>query len=256
MLDSYQSRGRYVITRDEAQVALGGSAEALKKAVQRLVAKQRLVVPRRGFFVIVPIEYLHAGAPPPSWYIDDMMRYCGRQYYVSLLTAAALHGAAHHQPQEFQVVTDSQLRGLTVGRARIRFFRKLRVEKTPSTDVKTETGTMRVATPEATALDLFRYVKGSGRLGHIATVLAELAEKMEAKRLLAAAIVEGDQTKAQRLGHVLDAVGESSVTPLLASWIAETQPPFTPLRPDRPSRLAARDDRWRVLVNESVEAET
>ncbi len=32
---------------------------------------------------------------------------------------------------------------------------------------------MCVATPEATAVDLFRYLEGAGHLGHVATVLAE-----------------------------------------------------------------------------------
>jgi hypothetical protein len=32
------------------------------------------------------------------------MKHMGRPYYVGLLPAAQLHGAAHHRPQEFQVV--------------------------------------------------------------------------------------------------------------------------------------------------------
>ena len=39
-----------------------------------------------------------AGAPPASWYIDDFMKAIGAPYYVGVLTAAALHGAAHQQP--------------------------------------------------------------------------------------------------------------------------------------------------------------
>lgn len=38
------------------------------------------------------------------------MKFLGQPYYVGLLSAAALHGAAHHQPQEFQVVTNKQFR--------------------------------------------------------------------------------------------------------------------------------------------------
>ena len=57
LVDSCQANGRYALTRDEAMRALGLSQEALKKAVQRLVAKRRLAVPHRGFYVIVPLEY-------------------------------------------------------------------------------------------------------------------------------------------------------------------------------------------------------
>lgn len=122
LADSYQAGGRYVLTRENALRTLGTSEEALKKAVQRLVAKQRLVVPHRGFYVIVPLEYRAAGAPPASWFIDDLMKFHGHPYYVALLTAAALHGAAHQQPQEFQVITKAQLRPAFAGRSRIASF--------------------------------------------------------------------------------------------------------------------------------------
>lgn len=256
VVDSYQASGRYVLTREQALEALGVSNEALKKAIQRLVVKRRVVVPRRGFFVIVPIEYREAGAPPPSWFINELMKFCGQPYYVGLLSAAALHGAAHQQPQEFQVITNAQLRPAIAGRARIRFFRKLHIERTPTIEMKTETGAMRVATPEATALDLFRYLEGAGHLGHVATVLGELGEKMNAERLLDVAKVEAELANVQRLGHVLDQVGAGELSARLAEWIAEQRPRFVPLRSDRSVRRAAKDARWRVLVNEKVEAET
>ena len=116
LVDSFQASGRYVLTREQALAALEVSDEAVKKAVQRLVAKRRLAAVRRGFFVIVPVEYREAGAPPPAWFIDDLMKFYGQPYYVGLLSAAALHGAAHHQPQEFQVITNLQVRPAVAGR--------------------------------------------------------------------------------------------------------------------------------------------
>jgi len=255
LVDSLQAAGQYVLTREQAVAALSVSEESVKKAVQRLVAKRRLAVPRRGFYVIVPVEYREPGAPPPSWFIDDLMKFLGQPYYVGLLSAAALHGAAHQQPQEFQVVTNKQLRRVEVGRARIRFFRKLHLERTPTMEVQTETGAMRVSTPEATALDLLRYVEGAGHLGNVATVVAELAEKIDAALLAQAARTEEELTTAQRLGHVLDHVGGAEAASHLAAWIQERKPRFVPLRPDRSVKRARKDARWRVLVNERVEAE-
>ena len=256
LVDSLQAAGQYVLTRERALAAVGVSDEALKKAVQRLVAKRRLAAPRRGLFVIVPVEYREAGAPPPSWFIDDLMKFLGQPYYVGLLSAAALHGAAHQQPQEFQVVTSKQLRSMNAGRGRIRFLRKLHLERTPTLEVKTETGTMRVSTPEATALDLLRYVEAAGHLGNVATVLAELAETIDGARLAKVAKTEDELPTAQRLGHVLDHVGGSDASDYLAAWIEERRPRFVPLRPDRSAKRARKDDRWRLLVNEKVEAET
>jgi predicted transcriptional regulator of viral defense system len=256
MLDSIQAGGRYVVTRDQALQALGVSAEALKKAVRRLVMKRRVAVPHRGFYVIVPMEYRDAGSPPPSWFIDDLMSFLGQPYYVGILSAAALHGAAHQQPQEFQVVTDAQLRPAVAGRSRIRFFQKAHLERTLAVAVKTETGTMRVATAEATSLDLFRYIEGAGHLGHVVTVLAELAERMDPQRLIEAAEAEGEVTSAQRLGHVLAHVGATELAAALSSWIAERRPRYVALRLGRSLRRATKDERFRVLVNEKLEAET
>lgn len=255
LVDSYQASGRYVLTREQALAALKVSNEALKKAVQRLVAKHRLAVVRRGYFVIVPVEYREAGAPPPTWFIDDLMKFHGQPYYVGLLSAAALHGAAHHQPQEFQVVTNEQVRPAIAGRARIRFLRKRNIKRTPTMEMKTETGTIRVSTPEATALDLLRYLEASGHLGSVVTVLVGLAEKIDAKRLVEVAKAEGDVTTAQRLGYLLEQVSAGEVGAALEVWIAKTRPRFVPLRSDRAVRRATRDQRWRVLVNEKVEAE-
>ena len=256
LVDSYQATGRYVFTRDQALGALGVSEGAFKKAVQRLVAKGRIAVPRRGFFVIAPIEYREAGAPPPTWFIDDLMIFLGQPYYVGLLSAAALYGAAHQQPQEFQVVTNKQLRSVAAGRARIRFFQKLHLKRTPTLEMKTETGAMRVATPETTALDLLRYLEGVGHLGNVATVLAELAEKMDAERLAQVARIESELPIAQRLGYLLEQVGARDIASSLAAWIEERRPRFVPLRPDRSVKHAEKDARWRVLANEKVEAET
>jgi len=187
LVDALQASGRYTFRREEALAALEVSAGAFTKAMRRLAAKQRIVAPRRGFFVVVPLEYRSAGAPPASWFVDDLMTFHGRRYYVGLLSAAALHGAAHQQPQQFQVVTDRPLRPTVVGRSSIRFFYKRELSSTPTAEIKTETGTLRTSTPEATAFDLVRYVAGAGNLNNVATVLAELAEVIDAERLVRAA---------------------------------------------------------------------
>ena len=115
---------------------------------------------------------------------------------------------------------------------------------------------MRVATPDATAFDLLRYLEGAGHLGNVATVLVELAEKLDAERLALVARIENELPTAQRLGYLLEEVGERETASSLAAWIEERRPRFVPRRPDRSVRRAAKDPRWRVLVNEKVEAET
>ena len=254
-VDTLQASGRYTFRREEPVSALGVSEIALQSAARRLAAKGRICAPRRGFYVIIPVEYSRSGAPPPSWFIDDLMKFHGHAYYVGLLSAAALHGAAHQQPQEFQVVTDTSLRSITVGRTRIRFFLKWRFAETPTAEVKTETGAMRVSTPEATAFDLVRYVGSAGQLGNVATVLAELSEKINPERLVEAARAEVELSVVQRLGFLLERFASPEVAARLAEWLATKRPRPVPLRAERRPKVVEKDSRWQILVNQRVEAD-
>lgn len=254
-VDDLQASGRYTFARDEALHKLAASPRNLKKAVMRLAEKRRLAVPRRGFYVIVPIEYREAGAPPPSWFIDDMMRHLGRPYYVGGLSAALLYGAAHQQPQEFQVMTDIPQRPMKAGRSRIRFLVKSTLNRTSIREINTETGTMRVSTPEATAFDIIRYVRASGGLNSAATVLAELAESIEGRKLVEAAIADGEIAHAQRLGYILHLVNADEKTKHLEKWINKMNPRNAPLKRGQPQRGCPVDRRFRVVVNDKVEAE-
>jgi hypothetical protein len=153
------------------------------------------------------------------------------------------------------VVTSKQLRPAVAGRARIRFLKKRHVERTPAVATRTETGSMKVSTPEATALDLLRYLEAAGHLGNVATVLDELAERLDARRLRDVARTEGDLPIAQRLGYVLEHTGHGEVAAALARWVAGERPRFVALRPGLPSRRAPKDLRWRMRANERIESE-
>lgn len=254
-VDILQAEGRYTFRRDEASQALRINGSALKKAAARLAAKGRILAVRRGFYVVVPIEYRTVGAPPPPWFIDELMRYLGRPYYVGVLSAAALYGAAHEQPQEFQVVTCVPERVVLAGRARIRFLAKKHHKRTLTAKLKTEAGFMLVSTPEATAIDLLRYVSAAGGLGNVATVLTELAERIDERKLVEAAQADGELACSQRLGYILERIGAGDRATALARWIEKRRPRNAPLRPGKSIRGRPVDRRFRIIVNEDIEAE-
>ncbi len=252
-VDGLQSKGQYSFTSSEAITALGGRKIAFKRAAVKLTKKGRLVVACRGFYVLVPLEYQMAGAPPPSSFIDALMKDWEHPYNVGLLSAAAIHGAAHQKPQEFQVVTDVRLRPLRVGRGKIHFFVKSKLASTPATSVKTETENMRVSTPEATALDLIRYADSVGGLDNVATVLKELSERIDPRVLLKLGKMESELSVVQRLGFLLDHVGAHGVATPLARWLARQQPSLAALRPEKNPKPRHKRNRWNLKVNEEVE---
>ena len=254
-VDSLQARGRYTFARDEAREALGGSDLALKRAIERLSKKRRIVMVGKKFYVIVPLEYQVSGILPATWFIEDFMTFVGRPYYVGLLSAAALHGAAHQQPQEFHVITKQPKRDIEAAGLKIRFFMKLRMEQTPFVRVKTETGYIRVSSPGATAIDLVRYEARIGGIHRTVTVLQELAESIKGKELLEAAKLERKLAYVQRLGYLLEKIGRGDIVSPLARWITSRQPNVTILNPRLARKGFPRDRRWNIIKNIEVEGE-
>lgn len=104
LLDDFQRKGLYGFDRSNVEAALPVSTAAVGKALKRLSEKGRVIRLRKGFHAIVPVEFAIQGIPPSDWYLDDLMRSLDLPYYIGLLSAAALHGAAHQQVQQLQIV--------------------------------------------------------------------------------------------------------------------------------------------------------
>jgi AbiEi antitoxin C-terminal domain len=250
------SAGRAVFTRDQAVAALGVTTPGFLKAAERQQRRKALLNPRHGFYVVVPPQYLSWGAPPPSWYIDDLMRHEGHAYYVGLLKAAELHGATHQAVMEFQVITHKRIPKLRAGRSILSFF--YRKDMKPVADAiadhKTDTGRMRVSSPELTALDLLRYSHAVGAIDSIATVLADLGVKIKSEPLgkLAPAF---ERTVIQRLGYLLDHLKFPEQAKALHDHLAHFKTlPWVELEPKRGSDAEfsspplERNTRWHVIA--------
>ncbi|MDX9745002.1 MAG: type IV toxin-antitoxin system AbiEi family antitoxin [Syntrophales bacterium] len=254
-VDSRQEQGLYFFTREEAIQSLQFTEIAFMKAAARLAKKKRILRIRSGFFVIIPLEYRTSGVLPPEWFIADLMAYLEQPYYVGVLTAAALHGAAHQQPQQFQVVTTAPQRRIQGKNLALRFFFKTNFDATPITQIKVQTGHISVSSPEATALDLIRYSRSIGGLDHVMTALQELGESMDPAKLIDAVKAEGSPVRAQRLGWLMEKSGYAPLVLNLAGFIADKNPPFTRLAPSLPEADSEKDARWRLLINTDVEGD-
>ena len=250
------SAGRVVFTAKEAEQALDVGRGAFLDAAERLQRRQALLNPRRGFYVVVPPQYASWGGPPPAWYIDALMRHEGQAYYVGLLKAAELHGATHQAVMEFQVMSAKRLPKIRAGRNLIVFYfrRNLEAVTAGTEDRKTDTGTMKISSAALTALDLLRYPQASGGIDSVATVLSDLAEKIDPEQLAAlSAAVEPPVV--QRLGHLLQHLGHDALTGAMLRLLqargslAWTELDRKEVRdPDFESGPQQRDPRWRVIV--------
>jgi predicted transcriptional regulator of viral defense system len=254
-IDSRQSQGLYFFTREEALKSLKISELAFKKAAGRLAARNRISRIRSGFFVIIPLEYSRTGILPPEWFIEDFMEFTGQSYYVGLLSAAALHGAAHQQPQQFQVVTTAPLREIKVHGLAMQFFSRSNLDKVALSRIKVQTGYIPVSTPEATALDLIRFSRRIGGVDRIFTVLQELGESMEQTKLEETIKADGNAAYIQRLGFLLEKAGFSTLAEPLSRWKSREKTFPVKLDTSLPSKGAGKNERWNILVNLDIEGD-
>ncbi len=251
------ARGQIAFTVEDTLKSLSVSKNTWVKNAQRLKNKGRLYSPRQGYYVIVPPQFMSWGAPPPSWFIDDLMQHEKRPYYVGLLKAAELHDAAHQAVMDFQVITTARLPKIRAGRSTISFhYRQDLAELEPFiVKRKTDTGTMRISSPELTALDLVRYSHAAAGFDNILTVLTELGPKLDGARL-AILCPQFERTVRQRLGYLLSRAGHALAADVIHASLRndprfqwkELEPGKKSIDPDLALGPLTRDQRWRLII--------
>lgn len=252
-LDMLQATGRVAFSTNQAQAALSTSAVATQAALRRLKARGKIADPMRGFHVIVPPEYRVLGCRPAEQFMPELMAYLDQPWHVGLLSAAALLGAAHQVPQRLQVVVGQARRAIVCGGVQVDFVVRRDVAQTPTLPRNTATGVLTVATPEATAIELVAYPERCGYLGNVATVLRDLAERLDAALLLAEAR-RVPLPWVQRLGFLLELAEAGEVAEPLQGLV-RPQTLVVPLATWRPMTGAPRNARWRLAINELVEVD-
>ena len=251
-------RGRYTFTHDEVVTAFPDmAAGTMARALTREVSKGRIISPLRGFYVIVPEEYLLRGTVPQSVYMDDMMQHLGRKYYVALLSAAQMHGAAHQAPMTYCVMIEPPtMRDKKGDRYQTQFFCKSHIQEMYLEKRQTRTGYLWVSSPELTAVDLITYQAKVGSVTRASTVLAELVEKTDFGRLGREFVETVPVSSLQRLGYIFEEVLEEreaadAVYDLLKRAGAQLQ--AVPLKAGKTVAGCEKNEKWKVMVNVEIE---
>jgi predicted transcriptional regulator of viral defense system len=248
------ANGQHHFTTDEAVAALGASVPTARAALRRLKAKGEIADPHRGFYVIVPPEYRRLGCLPADQFVPQLMQHLGEAYYVALLSAAELHGAAHQRPQSFQVMVKVNRRDLECGEVRVQYVARKDMARTPVIEKNTPRGPLRVASSEATALELVGYADQCGGLDNVASVLSELVEVIDPQKLVSVAAL-CPIAWVQRLGYLLDVSGHRELADVLAPHVKLQAHVVAPLVRATTKTGAERVERWKLAVNASVESD-
>lgn len=251
-------RGQYLFTKEDVQaIGLPISDNALANSLMRMGKRGVIMSPWQNFYVTIPTEYKLKGVVPPSFYIDQLMNYLGRDYYVALLTAAAFEGAGHQRSMTFQaIVNGGCIRSGVKNGTRLEFTLRKTLPMQFVHQVKTQSGYLNVADAELTALDIIAEERKVGGLSRATEVLIELTEAMKLDESKLSLLEFFTSAVIQRLGYLLDFIEETELADDLYSLLMQTGKIIrkVPLKQSMPTQKDMQvNERWKVIVNYKLE---
>lgn len=244
---------------DVRESGMYSSEQIMKNELNRLCSNKTIVNVYRGFYVIIPVHYVLRGSVPATYYIDQLMTYLSKPYYVCMLSAAELLGVAHQRPQQFSVMTTYPRRQLVTTRnVTTDWFYRDTLPEDALVIKNTETGTIRISNSLLTAADLVQNQQHVGGLSRVATILEELTDQIDVDSQLSALIPFVKTVTWQRLGYILENVIEEKEAAdklyeqLRASSARMVYKPLSTSAEDNPSN---RDSRWKININVEIETD-
>lgn len=229
----------------------------IQNTLYRLCVQKRIALVHKGFYVIIPPQYALKGVVPVSYYINQLMRYLNKPYYISLLSAGDLHGAAHQRPQQcfvttrYPVVSTSQNRNNQI----IWIYRN-DIEESLLEKRNSETETITFSNPELTAVDLVHNQHYIGGLSRASEVLVELCEKTDFSNAAEKLLPYTTLSSVQRLGYILEnVICEKEQADILFSQLMSygKRLNYIPLNHRLGMNVLNTDRRWRIIVNSNIE---
>ena len=231
------------------------SEKALKTDVNRLILSKRIENVYRGFYVIIPTQYKLKGVVPPTYYINELMEYIGKPYYVGLLSAAAIYGASHQRAMLTQIVTTGPRSRISKNNTLINWnYRK----QIPSELIETrnaEMGRINYSSAELTAVDIIQFASKIGGYQRATTVLAELVDIIDISKMESILPYTTTSTM-QRLGFLLEYILlEQDNADILYNILKKKNGYLDDIlmSSEHPASDNAESNRWRVNMNIEIE---
>ena len=242
---------------DVRETGMYSSEQILQNELYRLCSNKTIASVYRGFYVIIPVQYVLRGSVPATYYIDQLMAYLSKPYYVCMLSAAELLGAAHQRPQQFSVMTTfPKRRVISTRNVIIDWFYREELPEDALITKNTETGTIRISNPLLTAADLVQYQQHVGGLSLVATILEELSEQINIKSQFASLASFVKKVTWQRLGYILEhVVEENELADELYEQIRNLPGSlmYMPFSTSAEDNTSERNSRWKIKINVQIE---
>ncbi|MDR2474156.1 MAG: type IV toxin-antitoxin system AbiEi family antitoxin [Tannerella sp.] len=252
--------GKSVFTKQEVVNQFPDFAkDNIRNALNRLSKKKKIQSVWRDFYAVVLPEYGLKGIVPPMAYINQLMNFLSKDYYVALLNAAALQGASHQASMEFFVITNSRvLRNKQKDDIKINFVTKKHIPTQYIAQITVNSGYVNISHPELTAFDLLIYEKNIGGINRVATVLSELAETLNFDNISEDFLKLLDITVIQRMGYLLDLLRFHELADKLLqksknAGIKFRKYPLSVLSEKQNYTDFKTNDKWKIIINEEID---
>jgi predicted transcriptional regulator of viral defense system len=230
---------------------------SIKRSLSRYVKQKKIISVVKGFYIIIPPAYKNMGILPPIMFIDSLMNFMNRPYYVSLLSAAAIYGAAHQQPQMHYICTTlPSIRATKKNGIIIKYISKRSFSNNYIIKKKTESGYVNVSNPMLTCLDLINYHKTIGGINRAATIINELSEEISVIDINDEVFSLVSKADMQRLGYIWEYEVDQ---PLLADQLYKVlKDESISLRSyklinNKTSEKETERNRWKINVNTMIQ---
>ena len=229
-------------------------SKSINTELSRQVSRGRVQSVYRGFYVIVPVQYQLKGVIPPAYYVDGLMEYVGKPYYLGLLSAAAMHGASHQRTMKTQVMTVVPRIKVSGKNSLLDWNYRQEIPEAFVVKKNAEIGTLRYSGPELTAIDLVQFASHVGGYQRAATVLAEFADSVDVGKI-SGLVPFTTVATIQRLGYLLEYVLSRREQADALYQILKLQGAWNSilLSNDRVRRDGAPANRWHVNGNIDIE---
>ncbi len=255
-IEEKEMRGYYTFTIEEVQKNFSQFSNAyISTSLYRLTTKKKIISPWKGFYVIMPIEFALKAIIPPIFYIDALMLFLNKKYYISLLNAASFYGASHQRAQTFSVMTEApKLRNTTKTGTSILFFSKKDIPEGYIQKHKAQSGYVNVSSPELTAIDLIENEKYVGGLNRVCTVLNELVDSIDFDRLDEDFFNLASTPTYQRFGYILESIlGREDLADNLKAKMSSLSMRNIPFKIGKSLLDCEIDKKWKVIINQEIQ---
>ena len=260
-IEDLPKRGRIIFCVDDLKVQFPNvTNEAIRLSVHRLKNKGRVCSVWRKYYVVVPDEYALRGFVPPIEYIDKLMNSLGYKYYVGLLSAAALHGSSHQQPQSFMVVVNSNdVKSKADNNISLCFIAKSQIIEDLLLRKNASYGEVLVSNPIMTALDLILYENRIGGLERAAEVIDGLSDDFKIADSQSELWTSFPIPVIQRFGYILESIlGYTKLSDAVYQKLCNTGIELRKNYLDSKLRHSTTDEftydpKWKIIVNTDLE---